>query len=77
MIHINSNNETFDIRPYKSSKGRTEHGRSTVVIECPFCQTKVTAYVWSLAGSGKKCPECGAIHGNYGKSSLKVEITGN
>jgi len=40
----------------------SEHGRSQCVIECPFCKHRVTAYLWSLAGSGKMCPECGAKH---------------
>jgi hypothetical protein len=30
-------------------------GRSTVTIRCPFCSWHVVAYVWSLAGSGKRC----------------------
>lgn len=44
---------------------RSSMGRSTVVIECPCCGTDTTAYVWSLAGSGKRC-ECGAKHTLYG-----------
>jgi len=32
------------------------------LITCPFCETDVIAYVWSLAGGGKKCPTCGALH---------------
>lgn len=35
-------------------------GRTAVDIECPFCQCVTQAYVWSLAGSGKRC-ECGAL----------------
>lgn len=31
------------------------HGGSTIGIECPFCGKETTAYLWSLAGSGKKC----------------------
>jgi hypothetical protein len=38
-----------------------EAGRSRIGIECPFCKARVVAYVWSLAGSGKRC-ECGALH---------------
>lgn len=33
---------------------------------CPFCGEEVWAYKWSLAGSGKKCPQCGAKHGSFG-----------
>lgn len=35
-------------------------GRSTGSIVCPFCATLVEVYLWSLAGSGKRC-ECGAL----------------
>lgn len=34
----------------------------TIKIRCPFCGIVVKAHVWSLAGSGKRCPECGAVH---------------
>lgn len=40
------------------------HGRSTVDIECPFCSTIFTAYIWSIHGGGKRCEnsECRALH---------------
>jgi hypothetical protein len=41
-------------------KGKSEHGKSTIIIRCPFCNNEVVAYVWSYAGSGKKC-NCGAL----------------
>lgn len=38
------------------------HGTSTVRTDCPFCNEKrILCYVWSLHGSGKKCPSCGAL----------------
>lgn len=40
-----------------------ETGRSRVKLECPFCYERFWAYIWSLCGGGKKCPNCGAIHG--------------
>jgi len=46
----------------------SEFGRSTDKIICPFCDHPVVVYIWSLAGSGKRCPECGAMHSNYGQS---------
>ena len=49
-------------REYQYRYGRREHGRSTIEIKCPFCATWVEAFLWSLAGCGKKCPSCGAIH---------------
>ena len=37
-----------------------EMGRVRVEITCPFCGEPVLAFLWSLAGSGKRCP-CGAL----------------
>ncbi|AUR90148.1 hypothetical protein NVP1138O_25 [Vibrio phage 1.138.O._10N.261.48.A1] len=38
------------------SMGRTsEHGNSTIDLLCPFCGKITEAFIWSLAGSGKKC----------------------
>ena len=42
-------------------------GRSSLEIKCPFCNWVVTAYLWSLAGGGKRC-DCGALHTNYGQT---------
>lgn len=41
----------------------SEHGRSSIDIQCPFCNEVTRAYVWSLAGHGKRCenPSCRAI----------------
>lgn len=36
-------------------------GRSWCDITCPFCGRVVRAYIWSLAGGGKRCG-CGAKH---------------
>ncbi len=48
-------------RLYEVVYERAEPGSSRVAIRCPFCGLVVEAYVWSLAGSGKRC-ECGAVH---------------
>lgn len=40
-------------------------GRSTVTLCCPFCNSHITAYVWSLSGGGKRC-YCGALAGRSG-----------
>ena len=53
-----------ETREYKVLSTTREHGRSSADIECPFCGAVVTAYLWSLAGSGKKCP-CGAKHTHF------------
>jgi len=29
--------------------------------DCPHCATTVVAYLWSLSGSGKCSPGCGAL----------------
>lgn len=31
------------------------NGRSMVIFECPFCGDVIEAYLWSLAGGGKRC----------------------
>lgn len=41
------------------------NGRSSIDIECPYCDVIVEAYCWSLAGCGKRC-DCGAIHSKWG-----------
>lgn len=41
--------------------GRVDRfGQSTQRVDCPFCKTTMTVYVWSFAGKGKRCP-CGAL----------------
>jgi hypothetical protein len=39
---------------------RKRSGRTTVTTVCPFCGSQVQAYLWSLAGTGKRCA-CGAL----------------
>ncbi len=51
-----------EVRNYTIVGERSEHGRSRVLIVCPFCGREVWGYKWSMAGCGKKCPRCGAIH---------------
>ncbi len=54
-----------DARRHETANPRSAMGQSTIDIRCPFCGQWVTAYIWSLAGSGKLCP-CGAKHGSWG-----------
>ena len=56
----------YEVKVHTAFKGRSEHGRSTVEIECPFCHAITEAYCWSLAGSGKKCDSCSAKHVGMG-----------
>jgi hypothetical protein len=60
-----------EARPHDRSDTYAAVGRSYCYITCPFCGERVRAYVWSLAGGGKRCP-CGALHGSLGQSHKKV-----
>jgi Zn finger protein HypA/HybF involved in hydrogenase expression len=60
-------------KKHKKWKGESVFGKSTCVIECPYCGTEVTAYIWSLSGSGKRCPKCKAIHTGMGVTAKKIE----
>ena len=33
-----------------------------MMIKCPFCEEELEVYIWSFAGSGKRC-SCGALLG--------------
>lgn len=46
----------------------SQMGRRRIEIECPFCLATFWAFVWSLAGGGKKCPTCGALHVSFGSA---------
>ncbi len=56
---------------YRAFDYINQFGKARFTLECPFCKTNVTAYVWSLSGGGKKCPKCGAIHTPYGSYPKK------
>lgn len=49
-------------------------GKRRVEIECPFCNAVFWAYPWSIAGVGKKCTNCGAMHTSFG---VAYPLTGN
>lgn len=49
------------------------HGKSTVKVQCPFCNTIVIAHVWSMSAIGKKCSGCGALHSIKGYSYREKE----
>ena len=50
---------------------RSEFGRSYVIIGCPFCARSVKAYIWSLAGHGKRCERCGALFTYVGHTAIR------
>ncbi len=37
------------------------HGKSYAVVRCP-CGEVFQAYIWSMAGKGKKCPKCKVVY---------------
>lgn len=45
----------YQIRP---NSYRSEVGRTSAVYTCPVCGTETRAFIWSVAGSGKKCSGC-------------------
>jgi len=49
------------------------NGRSYIYIRCPFCGAEVKAYIWSLAGSGKKCDGCNAQFASFGMAFKVIE----
>lgn len=52
----------------------SEMGRRRIEISCPFCFATFWAFVWSLAGGGKRCPNCRAMFGSTGTATA---IEGN
>lgn len=63
-------------KQYDSFNYRADFGRASIQVVCPFCNTRVTAYVWSMAGGGKKCPGCGAMHTGFGLTIRKIPAIG-
>ena len=50
-------------------------GQVVLVLSCPFCECVTEVYLWSLAGSGKRC-DCGAkfeISGGRGSEIVAVK----
>lgn len=50
--------------PIDLGVGSSRHGRSTMMVRCPFCGEEFEVYIWSFAGSGKRC-SCGALLGRF------------
>ena len=59
-----------EVREYTVVGERPSMGRSSIDICCPFCGRTTLAYVWSLAGSGKRCSTkaCGALFDGRGQA---------
>lgn len=60
--------ELFDSADYALIRGPySRFGRSSADVACGFCNRQIEVFLWSLAGSGKKC-ECGALLHSGGRS---------
>ena len=57
------------VKPYRAFNWVAENHRARFDIECPFCRTVVTAYRWSIAAHGRRCPACKAMHHYDGTTS--------
>jgi hypothetical protein len=63
MLETISSNGKMRIRSNARYDYRIEFNRlSSCMILCPFCNFAVRASMWSLCGSGIKCPSCKAKH---------------
>jgi hypothetical protein len=58
-------------RPHERSATIPAFGRSYCYITCPFCNTEAKTFIWSLAGGGKRCPGCKAMHTHWGMTIAK------
>ena len=48
------------------------HGRSYCKAVCSKCGEMFNVYLWSFAGSGKKCPKCGEVYGWFDHQKPEV-----
>lgn len=49
------------------------HGRSTALVDCPWCgEKRILIYIWSFSGGGKKC-DCGAMLSFHGATKKLVK----
>lgn len=56
------------------AEGLDRPSRRIIYFNCPFCETEVKAYVWSLCGGGKRCTSCNAIFGGFGSGIQFKEL---
>ena len=57
----------IEVRPFTYKRKIEQHGRTRIWFDCPFCNGTVEAYLWSIAGGGKRC-DCGALCGGFGNA---------
>ena len=61
---VHQNKTQIETREFKATKKTPEVGHTYFLIKCPFCDSLIKAFVWSLAGTGKSC-DCGALFDRY------------
>ena len=54
------------------SGSRFGYMQKVIGIKCPFCESVTEAYAWSLAGSGKRCNNCSAVHRYHPQISTRA-----
>jgi hypothetical protein len=64
----------YELLPYTTGYYRGSHGHSQMQVFCPFCGTMWWVYLWSFAGSGKRCV-CGAMMSLRGGAWRKIELS--
>ena len=65
-VHDPKQANRIDRRGFSYSRKIVQMGKTRIWITCPFCKGTVEAYLWSLAGGGKRC-DCGALFGSFGE----------
>ena len=65
-------NKDVEQKDFTATLFNREHGKSTIKIICPFCGHNFFAYIWSISGIGKRCPDCGAMFGSGGVAYRKL-----
>lgn len=50
-------------------------GRAMGHTKCPCCEGGVDFYIWSMAGSGKRCPRCNVLIFSSGVILKQEELT--
>lgn len=58
-------------------EGDDTHGRSTMIVVCPFCKESNEVYIWSFAACGKKCGGNGCKAHLTSKSGAFLEVEVN
>lgn len=63
----------YEIVDTRKTRSRYGAFQKVVSIKCPFCESVTEANVWSLAGSGKRCNSCTAVHHYHPQISVRAD----